>query len=517
MYVFRDTKETSTETSWLPNEAMSYDGVYLENEIDGYRTLSVSGRELKEASITENTIDGMNGSNFQWKTYEPRTITVQYQLIAESDSAFRSAFNKLNKLLNKEQVKVIFNDERDKYFIGTKTGNTTVDTGRNAVIGELEIYCTDPFKYALNEKTFETSTNTLTIENEGSMPAEISYEITNTEENGYLGIVSDSGVMEYGFKQEADGEDYRENELLADLQDMIDCKDDVGGYDCMHPNYGTKGTLTVKNWWDTDFLALGTIGEKYTNSNGGLRTFTLPADSNGDFGCTNWYSYFRLVFYAGQMGQVGEMSISFITDDNKLVAGCNWYKTDMNGNTGQYDFVVYNPNMKSTDLMAGRVLRTFTYTTSHVQAENPWYFDWGHCDLKKEGNQVTFFYWGGYYTYTVPEIEDMKVAKVQIACKLYGSNESKLLGRFGFDNFTFQKMHVDKWRDVPNRYPKGSIITIDGEEGKFYLDGMHKPSEEVLGTTYFKSPSGESTINFHVSDWIKENPTIKATIRERWL
>lgn len=362
MYDFRDTKQSSDTATWLPNEAMSYNGVYLENEIEGYRTLSVSGRELKEASISENTIDGMNGSNFQWKTYEPRTITVQYQLIAESDNAFRSAFNKLNKLLSAEQVQVIFNDEKDKYFIGTKTGNTTVDSGRNAVVGELEIYCTDPFKYAVNLKEFTTETNSLTIQNNGSMPAEISYEITNKAETGYIGIVGENGVMEYGFKQEADGEDYQENETLATLQDMIECADDVGGYDCMHPNYGTKGTLTVKSWWNTKFLALGTVGEKVANSNGGLRTFTLPADSNGVTGCKNWYAYFRLVFYASQMGQVGEMSISFVTDDNKLVAGCNWYKTDMNGNTGQYDFVVYNPNMKSTDLMAGRVLRTFSYT-----------------------------------------------------------------------------------------------------------------------------------------------------------
>lgn len=32
--------------SFLPAEAMSYNGVYLENEIEGYRTLNVSGREL---------------------------------------------------------------------------------------------------------------------------------------------------------------------------------------------------------------------------------------------------------------------------------------------------------------------------------------------------------------------------------------------------------------------------------------------------------------------------------------
>ena len=37
--------------TFLPAEAMSYNGVYLENEIEGYRTLNVSGRELLSASI----------------------------------------------------------------------------------------------------------------------------------------------------------------------------------------------------------------------------------------------------------------------------------------------------------------------------------------------------------------------------------------------------------------------------------------------------------------------------------
>lgn len=41
--------------SFLPAEAMSYNGVYLENEIEGYRTLNVSGRELMSASIKSSS------------------------------------------------------------------------------------------------------------------------------------------------------------------------------------------------------------------------------------------------------------------------------------------------------------------------------------------------------------------------------------------------------------------------------------------------------------------------------
>lgn len=43
-YKFIDVDD-NVET-FLPAEAMSYDGIFLENEIEGYRTLNVSGREV---------------------------------------------------------------------------------------------------------------------------------------------------------------------------------------------------------------------------------------------------------------------------------------------------------------------------------------------------------------------------------------------------------------------------------------------------------------------------------------
>ena len=56
-------------------------------------------------------------------------------LSVSSDSEFRNAFNKMNQLLSAEQVKIIFNDEPDKYYIVTKVGNSEVDSGRNTVTG----------------------------------------------------------------------------------------------------------------------------------------------------------------------------------------------------------------------------------------------------------------------------------------------------------------------------------------------------------------------------------------------
>lgn len=508
MYAFVNTVNSGIVGTNLPTEAMSYNGVYLENEIDGYRTLSVTGRELMESEVTHAEIDGMDGSYYRYKTTPARTITVKYQLRARGSREFRESYNKMNKLLSGEQVKVIFNDESDKYFIGTKTSNTQVDGGSNNVIGEIEIYCSDPRKYSTTEKEFTATDGVLNIVNEGTVPASIDYEIQTTSETGYIGLVSEEGIMQYGKIEELDGEKYDNSEWLATIKDFYNCNDDIGGTDVMHPNYGTNGTLIEHTWFGNKFIGLGSVGTKKGNANGGLRTLVLPADSNGDTsGAQNFYCYFHLLFYAGLMGQTGEMCINFLTADNKLICGCNWYKIDTVGNTGHYEF-----------LANGKMLRQWDYTTSHLHTQNPWYWDWGHCDVLKEGGNIRFFYWGGYYNYYIPEIANMKCAKIQIAFKQWGDRGgNQLMSMMGFDVINYEKMNVEKWKDIPNRYPSGTKITIDGKSSHVYVNGMARPEDEVLGTKYFKAPVGTTEIKTTCSSWSKSQPIVKARIREAWL
>lgn len=508
MYAFVDTVNSGIVGTNLPTEAMSYNGVFLENEIDGYRTLSVTGRELMESEVTDQEIDGMDGSYYRYKTTPARTITVKYQLRARGSREFRDAFNKMNKLLSGEQVKVIFNDESDKYFIGTKTSNTQVDGGSNNVIGEIEIYCSDPCKYSTTEKEFTASDGALNIVNEGTVPVSIDYDITTASETGYIGLVSEEGIMQYGKIEELDGETYKQSEWLASIDDFYKCNDDIGGTDVMHPTYGTNGTLAEHTWFDKKFIGLGSAGTKKGNANGGLRTFVLPADSSGDkSGAQNFYCWFHLCFYAGLMGQTGEMCINFLTEDDKLICGCNWYKTDAIGNTGHYEIWTN-----------GKVLKNWEFTTSHLQAQNPFYYQWGSCDVLKEGANIRFFFWARYYNFYIPEIENMKCAKIQIAVKQWDERGgNKFMSMIGFDTIDFEKMNVEKWKDIPNRYPTGTNITIDGKSSHVYVNGMARPEDEVLGTQYFKAPVGTTEVKCTCSEWTKYQPIVKAKIREAWL
>ena len=152
MYEFTDTNAQPGSRP-LPAEAMSYGGVYIENSIAGYRTLYVEGREAISASFDYTDIKVRDGARYRSRHYEPRTLIVGFQLIKDTPDEFMEAFNSLLFILSKEEAQVIFADEPDKYYVGTKAKIEGVPPGKLAVTGEIEIFCADPFKYGLTEKT----------------------------------------------------------------------------------------------------------------------------------------------------------------------------------------------------------------------------------------------------------------------------------------------------------------------------------------------------------------------------
>ncbi|WP_305177691.1 distal tail protein Dit [Faecalibaculum rodentium] len=484
-----------------------YNGKYLQYEVQGLKILQVTGREVTGYEIDEKQIGGLDGSTYLSSSIEPRDIKVKFTLAAPTKEAYRIRMNKLNNLLRAREVQLRFSDENDKYFNASSA---------EASKDEITFHCCDPFKYSVAERLFTMTNDTLNITNTGSVPVPIRYEITHNHENGYVGIASEHGAMEFGKREEADGVTYQQMECLLSMPQFVAAPNDTTGKDAMHPLYGTKGTLTTKSWAGRTYLTLGTVGTLVGAANGGMRTLTIPADSNGQSGCLNWYLYGHLIMWANVMGQTGEMSISVLTADNKLIAGLNWNKTDMSGNTAHYDFVVYNPSGTDNDAMKGKVLKSFDYQTSHLHSENPWYGDWGHVDLKKEGAKITYFYWGQYHTFNIPEIANLQAAKIQVSCKAWRAS-NKTLYIHGFDTLNFYKCNVNKWRDVPNRYWQGSKLEIDGNTGQFLVAGMPKPQDEILGSKWFKAEPGETEVKLYFSSFCSPKPTVVARIREAWL
>lgn len=128
MYNFIDVNGASTNLT-VPAEALSINGTYIEDEIAGYRTLSVAGREALSPELTTYQTGTRDGETLQKKRFPARTITVKFQLIAASSGTYRTAFNKLAKLLNVENARLVFADESDNILLEHLRGSAKSSRG----------------------------------------------------------------------------------------------------------------------------------------------------------------------------------------------------------------------------------------------------------------------------------------------------------------------------------------------------------------------------------------------------
>lgn len=170
-YKFTDTDKTANPGD-LPGEALFINGQAIESQVLGYRTLYVKGREALSADVNLTEQGRADGSAYNFKRYPERVLTVGFQIIADDNEEYRLKFNQLGKILNVEQAQLIFNDETDKFFIGTPGEVSEIEAGSNKVTGEFNIVCADPFKYSVEEKSVTAVQGTpKTIYYNGTMPA----------------------------------------------------------------------------------------------------------------------------------------------------------------------------------------------------------------------------------------------------------------------------------------------------------------------------------------------------------
>lgn len=182
MYDFRDTDIYTGYDDFIPSEALLLNEIPLERQVDGYRTLSVSGRELISKKINSQDIDGINGNIFVEANYPTRDITVKYLLSARTNEEFRRDFELINYYLKEDQFQFGFNDDREYYYVGTLSGIDTFPEGANEGVSTFTITCSDPFKYKIKPSIYTSETG-LTI-NEPilypTLPDEMAVTISST-------------------------------------------------------------------------------------------------------------------------------------------------------------------------------------------------------------------------------------------------------------------------------------------------------------------------------------------------
>lgn len=450
-----------------------------------------------------------NGSDFAYTSYENKQIVMPFTI----EGNLEEKYDALQKALKvDEPKKLVFGNVPNKCFYAIPSG-TLEFSEETEFLGEGTItwLIPDGVAYSVGEFEFDgvqqDGYQTITIQNNGTEWADVDYEITHKHENGYIGLVSQYGVIQLGKEEETDGENYKASENLFDGYSLFQ---DDHGTSYQNPENTTQGTLEVRNVAGYNVMALkgGQVTSGYWN--GGMKTLTIPVDSEGRRGAKNFYCYTQHWFETGLMGQTGAQTIAFLTGDNKVICAMSINKSDTVGNTAHVDwFAPQNKKIKTLDFQP----------TSYE--DNPFNLKMGggHNDFLKEGDKLRIFWYGKYYHFTIPEIKDMVCEKIQVWIGQWGSRDlgNQLVTHNYLKSIWFRKDNVEKYRDVPNRYRAGDVVSIDGESTKVYVNGMVAKGDEINGSNYPKVPPGTTEVQFCYSSFSSPPPQIKAKIREVYL
>jgi predicted phage tail component-like protein len=465
-------------------------------------------------SIANNTIsiENINAGEFLYSTYSPKQIVMEFQ-IANSTARELSEFRRrMAEILHSDEPKrLIFSDEPTIYYDAIVDGEPVLEEDDMYSSGSITWLIPDGVAYSTAEFTFDgvqkDGYQTITIKNNGTEWADVDYEITHNHENGFIGIASKYGAIQLGKIEEADGEDYKASEILSEGYSLFQ---DDHGTSYQNPENTTQGALEVRNVAGYNVMALK--GGQATSGywNGGMRTLTIPVDSEGRRGAKNFYCYTQHWFETGLMGQTGAQTIAFLTGENEVICSMSINKSDTVGNTAHVDwFAPQNKKIKTLDF----------HPTAYEGNPFNLKMGGGHNDFLKEGDRLRIFWYGQYYYFTIPEIKDMACEKIQVWIGQWGSRDlgNQLVTHNYLKSIWFRKDNVEKYRDVPNRYKSGDVVYIDGNDTAVYVNGMKRMEDEIRGSKHFLVPPGETEIQFSYSAFSSPPPTIKAKIREAYL
>ena len=509
MYNFIDVTERPGMAA-LPTEAMSYNGVFIENIIPGYRTLNVTGRESTDEEINEINDTIRDGNRYLSRRYKPRTLTVTYQLLTADAMEFRSAYDQLNYLLDPEQVQIIFNDEPDKYYVGTKRYLSDPPEGTNSVIGKIEIYCADPHKYSVQEYEIEADNDEFEVYYDGTYKSFPKFEATCASDNGFVSFIDQNDhVIQIGNEEEEDTEqhDYQETLIKDDMSDedvlaTWTSSMNVATLESDVSDYVQQGTVKAV----TRGVKIDSFGSDNAKRHGPSITKAVPADSSSHVGAKNFDLSFNLRMYARSVKQGQEvMVICTGTVDNVKTVICSVHIHK--GSTSNYNAVMYAYVM-------GQNKKSASWT---AEEGNKYFGESGTVRIRKNGDTFTFMATGvSTFETKVAGTEDIEVTEISVFFDK--TNSLTAMTQCAVNNITFTSYSVSKWDDVPNKFADGDVITCDCASGQIAVN------DEILyglgmitndWEDFFLKP-GLNTIKCYYSDFATA-PTFKMKYRKAYL
>lgn len=478
--------------------SIKFNGVELSDYIQATQDFTpFVGVQWEPVVNTDNGI--VCGADYQYTTYKSKTIEIPFKM----RYGLEGKYDGLEKALNVREPKpLIFGNIPGKVFYAVPSGALDFSEVAYLGTGTLTFIVPDGLAHSVAEKSFKATEKNGVLEtkiiNNGTESVPVDYTIKHNHENGYIGVVSEHGVIQLGYVSELDKEQRSKSVTLFDYRKPGDYDAMTTGQAILGYNYDLNGTFGHVSANGHQWLGLASVGSG-TNWHGAGKLVTLPMEAEGN---TDFYIQGKVWFETGKTDQTGLLQMAVGDENGAQLASIRIAKYDLNNNVAWAIF-----DIKGVE--KHRI--SFSPSWDNVTAS-----DKGHIYIDKKGDLFNFYFGGTAHPFREPSLAGAKAKTVSIFLGQHGT-ANQLITRMYFDYLFFRRDNVHYYYDVPNRYGKGSEVYIDGATRKVYVDGILKTEDEIIGSDYFHVPPGETKVQFMYSDFSNPPPTITAKIREAYL
>ena len=411
-----------------------------------------------------------------------------------------------------EPSELIFGDEPDKYMLAIPDSDVDFDDEKFYGNGTINWVVPEGYAHSVSESVYTATPNadgilTMQIANNGTETAEMSFEATMTDDNGYLGAVGPLGAMEFGNIAEVDGYMDMAETVYNDQMVPSDASKWTvnGGYIAwLNSNAGLPNKVQGSFSWTGETVKATNFGTAYNDNRwyGPTIAKAIPAKTSDGKRDGNFVHRFWLNHKSKKNARcVGRQEVNLSDGANPIAT-----------------FVIYDDSSNSVRTCLEFTL--FGIKQARIVADKDFQEFYGTVEIMKIGNEITFKVYNIDTKKTITKTYyDDRLGAAKITHKTYWCSRFMNLPICDMSlNYSFfQWIGSQEFVDVPNRYSSSDVLSYDGSTGKFYVNDTLAMNDIIVGSTDLKIPPGNWTVEFYYSDFGKTPPHIVGTLRERWL
>ena len=150
MYGYSKLEKHNDIVAIEPSDNMSINGTPVNEIVDGYRQLSVSGRGLIGQEVKTTSIAGRRGVWVEEISEPSRVLEIKYQLEAKTSEELREKFDKLNLFLrttnSSNLLEVTFKDEPSFTYYAIFSGADSFEENSKSIVSRFSLLVPDGYK-----------------------------------------------------------------------------------------------------------------------------------------------------------------------------------------------------------------------------------------------------------------------------------------------------------------------------------------------------------------------------------